>query len=515
MKLTKVFKKYIPYIAIIIAIVSLIQGNFLRRIGYSHIPEPYVILDEHTNVWHGLSIRKTGIPTAWSILSAYKDDAKRFGSGGGINGFNIYSGDSVPTLLGYRNVESPVTAVFEADLGNGTRHIPLVQPYLDHPPFGAFVLSLGVDSDEVSTFKDLSDYQMRHMSLYLAIITQILIAVLAYLLTKNYFVAIAASFTYATVPSFLLLSRYAQLENVLTPLILLSLVILVYLNSYKNKLSGKTASFLIAIAGVISGLAALTKISGWISVVLGIILLVSWKFEKKKILTFALPAVFLGCLYFLWGFYLSPRLFTDLFLYQGVSRGFIGSINLLVTMVKVNILNFPFDGWWIGGFLSLLLIPKDKKLLPLFVSVILVLFSALFLGGSNYPWYFIPLIPFMCISVGMFFAEVLSNPNVLNILMAFFVFASSSFYWGYGVFYAAKPENGYLQPFTLYRIIFLLVIFAILSLNRLKRTKYFKKIWILSVALLFGVLVLLNHHGMYYILDNWGKLPLLYTPGTF
>jgi len=75
---------------------------------------------------------------------------------------------------------------------------------------------------------------------------------------------------------------------------------------------------------------------------------------------------------------LSPKLFVDLFIYQGATRGFIGSLNLLTTFVKVNILNFPFDGWWIGGFIALLLLPKDKKYFPVFASVLLVLFSALF-----------------------------------------------------------------------------------------------------------------------------------------
>lgn len=498
----------------VLLIISVMQGNFLRKIGYFRTPEPYVILDEHTNVWHGLSIRKTGIPTAWSILSVYKENSLKYGSGGGIEGFLIKPAGINPALLGYREVKSPVTAVFEKDLGKGVNHIPLVQPYLDHPPLAGIVLSLGV-SKSASTFSEVSDFDMRRSATFIAIITQVLIAILAYQLTKSYFVGVASSFIYATAPSFLLLSRYAQLENVLTPLLLATLILLLFINGRREKLTPKLTHLLITLSGILAGLCALTKLSGWIAVALGIFLLIHWKFDRKKIAFFAVPSVLIGLLYFLWGLYLSPKLFVDLFLYQGITRSFIGSLNLLTSLVRVNILNFPFDGWWIGGFISLVLIPKDKKFVPLYASVILILISALFLGGANYSWYFIPLIPFMCISISMFFNGLIKKPNVLNILLTFFIFVSSSFYWGWGVFYASASLHNYQQPFTLYRAVFLAFLLIALSISKLKKLKMFKIYWPVFVGILLISLVLLNHHGMYYILDNWGKFPSLYTPGTF
>jgi len=506
--------KKIRFLILFFILAGLVEGFFLRRIEYCQKPEPYVILDEHTNVWHGLSIRKTGIPTAWSIIAAYKDDSKKFGSGGGVDGFTIKPNDEIPTLPGYRKIKSPVTAVFQEDLGNGMHHIPLVQPYLDHPPFGALVLSLGV-SRNANTFADVSLCDVRRSSLVLAVITQILIAIFVYQLTGRFFATIVASFAYGTVPSFLLLSRYAQLENVLTPLMLLSLIILLFLSKNRKNLSSKSIVILILLSSVFSGFCALTKLSGWISVWLGIILLSYWKFDRKYIFYYAIPAIAIGFLYFIWGLYLSPKLFIDLFAYQGVTRGFIGSLNLLTTLVKVNIFNFPFDGWWIGGFIALLLLPKDKKYFSVFVSVALILFSALFLGGANYPWYYIPLIPFLCLSIGVFFDELAKNPNPFSILTAFFIFVSSSFYWGYGVYYASLATNNYQQPFTLYRIIFLLMFAVSIFINKFKKIRSFKPIWYGVVIILFFGLMLLNHRGMYYILEHWGKLPSLYTPGTF
>lgn len=506
-------KKKIIYIVILLVVASLAQGYYLRRIGYSQYPEPYLILDEHTNVWHGLSLRKTGIPTAWSILSAYRVDSIEFGSGGAVDGFNIKVEDNLPTLLGYRKVKSPVVSVFEMDMGNGTHHVPLVQPYLDHPPLGAIILSLGVPG-EVKTFEGLSNHDMRRAAVYIAILTQFLIVVLAYQLTKSFFVSLAASFAYGTAPSFLLLSRYAQLENVLTPLMLLSLILLIFVNENKIKNSGKTSALLL-MSGLLAGMAALIKLSGWVVIVLGLFLLIRWGFAKKKILIFGLPAVFLGLLYFAWGLYLNPGLFGDLLLYQGVSRGFIGSINLLVSAWQVSILHFPFDGWWIGGFVSLLFLPKEERYSPMFASIFLVLFSALFIGGANYPWYFIPLIPFVCISIGIFLKSALESPSFLNIMTMFFVFISSSFYWGYGVQFASKASNSYQQPFTLYRLMFIaFLVFALVWAGMIK-LKNFKKFWYILMFAVFLGLIYLNQRGFYYILGNWGKLPSLYTPGTF
>lgn len=513
-KVLRFLKKYAPYITILVIIISLVQGYNLRKIGYFQIPEPFIILDEHTNIWHGLSLRKAGIPTAWSIITAYKEDSKKFGSGGGVDGFTIKSGEEIPTLNRYRKIKSPIISVIEKDIGKGMQHIPLVQPYLDHPPLGAVLLSLRVPKP-VSTFADLSAYDMRNTAIFIAVITQILIAIITYQITKSYFATIVASFTYGTVPSFLLLSRYAQLENVLTPLLLITLAILLFIRNRRGLLTEKTLYFLAALAGVFAGFTSLTKLSGWLSIILGLILLIYWKFSKKIILFFAVPALIIGSLYFFWGLYLSPKLFADLFIYQGISRGFIGSLNLLTSLIKINILNFPFDGWWIGGFITLALAPRDKRYFPFFVAVILVLISALFVGGANYSWYYIPLIPFMCLSIGIFFDNLAKSPTTISILAAFFVFISSSFYWGYGVYYAAMETHNYQQPFTVYRIIFLFVIALILLINRITKNGLLRSIWYGFIIVLFLSLVLLNHHGFYYILSNWGKLPSLYTPGTF
>lgn len=170
------------------------------------------------------------------------------------------------------------------NLGKGMNHIPIVQPYLDHPPLGGLILSLGVPKT-VKTFADLSSYDMRRVALFLAIITQVLVVVFSYQLTKSYLIAALSSFIFATVPSYLLLTRYALLENVLTPILLMVLNIVVYIrNNYLNQANRKDVrglKILLILAGVFSGAAALVKITGWVILLLVVFLLGMWRLEKN------------------------------------------------------------------------------------------------------------------------------------------------------------------------------------------------------------------------------------------
>lgn len=492
---------------VILLFLSLLFGVSLRMPGYGVTPEPYIILDEHTNVWHGLSLRKTGIPTAWSILTVYKVDSMKMGAGGPLNGFNLSVDGKMPTLKNYSSFPKPVIGLAEFDFGRGTNNTPLVQPYLDHPPFGAIVLSLFVSND-VKTLASVNNADLRRSAIVLAVITQILIFILAFLVTRKPLVGLIASMVYASVPSYVLMSRYALLENVISPLVLVGIIFLILARSrLESKKIDKLLTKVILLAGIVGGLAALTKLTGWIFILANIILLYLWKFKFKQILTYAIPAFFIGILYFAWGFYLSPKLFTDLLLLQS-GRDFIGSINLLVTFFRVSLFNFPLDGWWVGGFIALLMIPRKKEYLPIIVSVVATLFSALAVSGANYPWYFIPLIPFMIIAIAVFLYELAVEPTFTSILFTFFTFVSSSFYWGYGVFQKT-------QPFILYRLMFLLFVAMGAFWALTKKSDKYKKIWYIGIIALLIILAILNRRSMFFILENWGKLPLIYTPGTF
>lgn len=495
----------VPAVVIILLIVILKHSFYLRSVGYDHIPETYVILDERTNVWHGLSIRQSGIPAAWSNLGSYKK-----GTGGDIAGLNLSVDQKAPNLATFRDFPKPVYVLSPIYLGveRGVKHISFVQPYLDHPPLGALILSSFV-SDNIKTFSDLTAFQFRRASLWLGAVSGLLIFLLGWQMFNNPFIGLLAAAIYGNAPTFILLSRYALLENVLNPLMLLSINLLLLTQK------SKSLRIFLVLAGIASGLAALTKVIGWFVLFLGLILLRSWKVSLKNSLFFVVPSISIGLLYFAWGLYLAPNLFLDIFRYQGLERGFIGSINFLVTVTRIGILNFPLDGWWIGGFLCLILVSLKKKYTPILFAASVTLFTALFFGGANYPWYFIPVIPFMCLAIAQFIWQIVINPKFISILIFFLVFVSSTFYWGYGVFQASLPSTNYQQPYGLYRI--LLIFFAVSGLILSIQSK-FRKIKFLWFIFMIGVMLVLsrlNERSLYFILSNWGKLPSLYTPGTF
>lgn len=498
--------KAILIVVLIVLIIILKHSFYLRSIGYDQIPDTFVILDERTNIWHGLSIRKSGIPAAWSNLGIYKN-----GSGGDISNLNLSVNQKSPNLFNFSSFPKPVYVLSPIDLGveRGIKHISFVQPYLDHPPLGAIVLSSFVKND-VQTFADLTSADFRRGSLWMGVICGLLIFSLGWQISSNPFIGLLAASLYGTVPTFILLSRYGLLENVLNPLMLLSINLLVFV---EKRLRFQKS--LLILAGVASGLAALTKITGWSVLFIGIILLRYWKINLKSGLFFVIPSVVLGLLYFAWGLYLTPNLFLDIFRYQGLQRGFIGSVNFLISATRIGILNFPIDGWWIGGFLSLILIPFKKEYLSIFLSVLLILLTALILGGANYPWYFIPLIPFMCITSAIFIWKIATNPSFYEILIFFLIFVSSSFYWGYGVFQASLSSTNYQQPFGLYRFILIFFVLAGLIWNKFSSLRRFKLLWFLFIAIVAILLIKLNERSFYFILSHWGKFPSLYTPGTF
>ncbi len=495
---------WLVILVLILLFIVLKQSFYLRSVGYDHVPDTYVVLDERTNVWHGLSIRSSGVPAAWSNLGIYKT-----GTGGDVKGLNLSVADGkMPNLANFKDFPKPVYVLYPINLGveRGIKHIGFVQPYLDHPPFGALVLSQFTSN--VKTFTDLTAHEFRKGSLWMGLASGVLIFVLGWQISANPFIGLLASAIYGSVPTFNLLSRYALLENVMNPLILLSIILLVF--AQKNL---KYQKWLLLTAGIFSGLAALTKLTGWSTLLIGVALLRYWNFKIKTLLLFVVPATVLGLLYFIWGLYLDPTLFINIFRYQGLERGFIGSINFIISSGQIGILNFPLDGWWIGGFLSFLLISFKKEYSPIFFAAAIILLTALFLGGANYPWYFIPLIPLMCICIAMFIWQTAKSPTILSILIFFLFFFSSSFYWGYGVYQASLESTNYQQPFSLYRLLFILIIFGSLLLNyKFKKVRHLHFVFILIITL---AMLRLNERSIYFMLSHWGKFPSLYTPGTF
>lgn len=514
--------KIILIISIVILALLIKQGHSVRSISFDQVPENYNLLDERTNVWHGLSIRDTGVPAAWSDLRTYWEKwpegvteiKSNPGAGLELTRFNISRDGKAPSFFPERNFPELTIFTTEYDLGveTGKRYTSIVQPYLDHPPFGAVILSSLVSS-KVTDTKNLTPADFRKSSLWLADLTAILIFIFALQISKNPLIALISTMVYETVPTYLLTSRLALLENVLIPVNLVSLNLLILALNKKREWGSTIYNIFLILAGIVGGLAFLTKTPGISVIISGIIILLLERQSRKKILLFAIPAAIVSSFYFVWGFILAPHVFPKVLVEQSTNRIFVGSLGFIQQLFKYGMTSFPVDGWWVGGFLTMLFLQFNKNTAPLIISIITLFFIIPFTGASAFPWYFIPFIPFASISIGIFFWDILTKPRFLHLLILFFVFFSSSYFWAIGVWGASPDFKNHQQQFLIYKI-FLVIFFSLGALAHFYHQKSltFRIFWFISMTILFILLIQWNFKSIFYILSHWTHLIQNYSP---
>lgn len=496
--------------------VFLYHAHGLRSISYHLIPEE--ILDERTNVWHGLSIRNTGVPLAWSDLGSYKEisKGKSFNGGLDLEGYNLTIEGRPLSFRNFWNYPKPLIYTTELDFGYGSqysivtrKHISLVQPYMDHPPLGALGLGALLDPQEKNIY-NLSIFDIRKTSIYLASITSILIFIASYIVFKNLWIAFFAFATYNSVPTFVISSRYALLENVLILVELLALIVLLIYQKFGSFVK-KHNLMVIALLGVISGAAFLIKTTG-IFVGLAVFIVLSLDgIKKKEYLVFLSSLGFFILVYIGWGVYNSLEVFKGVLNEQSSMRIFVGSLNFLTSTIKFGVNGFPVDGWWMGGFLALMLLNFGKEMRVLAVFCITTIFTILFTGPSFFPWYILPLVPLMCIMTGYFLYDLIARPKLISVMIFFLVFFSSSFFWSVGVLGASPKFLNHQMHFLIYRILVLAAFgLGILSLYTGKHAAI-KKYWFTGGIFLIIFTFALNFKSLQFILENWGKLVDTYT----
>lgn len=488
-------------VGLIIGIVLSVIITFIfakdRQIGYDKIPGNEVF-DERDYALQGFSLRKTGIPIGWSLSGEYdtKPDENIKTS---LNGFSITANGVQPSVSNFKDFPKPLVSVNQFDFGFGTKHVKLVQPFIDHPPLGGLIYSIGIPKD-ANGFLDIKPEYYRKVSLYLAVITSILLFLYTLQMFENPWISTLSVFTYNSAPSYLLISRYALLENIVAPLSLIMLNLLIYF--LKTAKKGKLAYTALLLSGFTAGLTTLAKEPGIAFVLAGTILLLINKIKRNHIflyiLSFALPIT----AYIIWGLWLSPDLFKNVFLFN-VSRDFVGEFNFINIFTFQWFKSLPFDGWWIWGFISVIFLFFQKKHKVSFLSIPLAasLFVVLFFSGINFPWYYFFLVPYLAAASGFALWEIIVNPNPI-LLATFFLFPlSSSLYWGHTTFHLPPNLNKYRVIITFFSVISILRIYFF-------KSKISKYIWSVFIIALFIVLLKFNHQGFLYIIANWGNLKM-------
>lgn len=502
-------KKLIFFFITILVIFLSSYFYYIKWLGYERIPET-TIFDERDYPFVGYSFRKTGIPTGWSTMGVYKNLDDQKVENKGFNGISITVNNQGPTLKNISAFNYPLTYVTDVDIGKGVETITLVQPFLDHPVFGTYILSLGIKSP-VTVFDSIKPEEYRQTSLYLSLITGVLIYLFSYLIYQNYLVSIFSFIIYSTIPTYVLMSRFALLENILIPLSLL--VFCLTMLFIKNRANKKSLIFLL-LAGIFSGLAFITKESGIFIILAVFIFLFKNKIAFKKYFIFVIPLILISVTYYAYMYYLAPNLFFKL-LFDQANRGFYGPLAFHSNMIGPSFKNFPKEAYWIFGIISLFTISYKnfKKHFYLFTAFASYLFFFLFLGGLNYPWYSLVFVPFFVIASGYFLQQLIINPDAVLLIIFYLLPFSSSLYWGYFTYNKESSNYGIFRI----SLIFFIVLYLIQKYlnNKIKilnqEIKVGYLIWVMTILLVYYQLNKWNLQGFQYIIANWSKLPEIFT----
>ncbi len=222
-------------------------------------------------------------------------------------------------------------------------------------------------------------------------------------------------------------------------------------------------------------------------------MLAKTQLNKNKLLLFFAPIILTNSIYYGYLFYLSPQLPLAIFLFQASRASFV-PLNFIKSISQLGFNNFPKEGFWLFGLISILLLPKKYNYLKNIFFITLL--SIIFLSGSNYPWYYLPLIPIYCLSISIFISRLFSKPKVENFIIFLLLPLSSAFFWGF----ITIRQNYSSNP---YRIL-LATIPVFLILTKVIKNKLF---YFIFLSLIFFQFQKWNYQSFQYIIGNWRDLP--------
>ncbi|MFZ2153188.1 MAG: hypothetical protein WAV41_04045 [Microgenomates group bacterium] len=496
------YRGYIFFVlSIFLAILVSKHSLVLRYFNYETYPLPN--LDEYNYIWQAISLKKTGLPMAWSLNSGEYGN-KLFGSiRGEVGGFSIDNVD----LNKFLQDRKPLTGVVELDYLKGKEQILMVAPFFDHPPIGGMIYEWGMP-DNVETVEAVRPADFRKSAIVMAVITGGLLYILLLMLYGNPWVPLIALIVYSTVPTYILATRTAYLENAVSPLILMSLIF-VYLSieGYEKRKSMAYETATLIVAGIIGGMAVLTKEPA-IGFLGGLVILMGvYKLPYKNIFIFLTAVAVPILIYISWGLWLQKDLFVAIFATNS-HRGYFGAIKMVTQLEALKLKNFPVDGWWIWGWISFFIISlriRVKKVLFITLPLAAHLLTILLVPSPNYPWYLMSSIPFLAACSGIFIWEIMQKPNWAKGIAFFLVPFSSSYYWG-------REALNLVPSIGHYRNIFFVFIVILGMRLRWPKVGLVRYIWWLFFGYLIYRIFIYNEVAFPYLMAHWGSLPVPSLP---
>lgn len=408
----------------IVVSLILLLGLLLRINNYQHNPPRGASSDEYTYTFMGMSLLKSGVPTSWSNFQAY----------------DKYGGK-------------------REDLTIDKIYFPLVTPYFDHTPLNGIVVGAWALIRGEDTFEKVTINTIRQVPIFLGMISSLLVYLLA-LKIYGRKTALWSLLIYSTTTITVMLTRTVFAENLLTPLLLGSILLFLTLRK-----TSPIVSFVVL--GILAGLSIWAKELGIVTF-LGILsLLIYEKFMLRQILVFTGVFTAIALLYPLYGFIYNWELFMAVILTQGARELGPNTLNtLFFHPIVVN--KLYFDGWYLFGFVSFFASFLDFKkhtilIIPSFLYFLLMLFTLTQHGEMG--WYMIPMFPFMAIFSARLLVESLTKQSLFVLLMLLIVGL-------YNIRYLYEAPFG-LTPFT-FRILMLILFGPFILSLLLNKDRFFR-----------------------------------------
>ena len=345
-----------------------------------------------------MTLIRNHVPTAWSLLNAY---------------------GNVPFTEGF-NTEWR-----------------LVTPWLDHPPL--FSLLTGI-AGLLGGGRSLFDVTVASIRIP-ALLFSIGSIPLLYLITARLYatgVAIITCLVFATSPGLVYLSRLAVSENLIAFLCLLMLLcVMTYLQNESR--------FSFYLAAVVSGLASLAKVTG-IFMVAVLFSLLAYRRKWKEATGALIVGLAIFSLYFAFGMSFDAHLFLSI-LREHAER--FSDILIFQKLIVYEQLPF-FDAWFAFGLCAFFAsLGFSGNELDAFANLPLVLYILVLLatGAQShfYPWYIIPLYPFLAIATGRFLHRFVKQGDFLSACLILICIGTWS------LRYAGSSWHGYLEDAGAYR----------------------------------------------------------------
>lgn len=369
-----------------------IFGIILRFIDYDKVPPFGETRDEFMYPWAGISWLTEGTPSSWSNFPSYKEG----------------------NYISFNNVD-----------------FRIVSPWLEKPPLYPLITGLfEIINGEIS-FEEVKLSTLRIVPLLLSFITMISIGFLVKE-TLNESIAIIATLLYATIPTIVMANRLSLTENLLTPIIILTLFLFV-----KNlKAESKTKTLLIILGCV---LALLTKNIAFV-LPLSLILIYIVQKKYKASLIIAIPSLLAALIHPLIGYFYDWDLFVSVMNQYKIAHA-IGLPELVSTIFRFPVIghkeNIFQDGSILAGYILIFSSPfwfkkangedlTEKQIIIIFPLLFLAFMNLLEGGQTFFGWHFFPIYPFMVILIAKVFYDLFQKPNLIEFTFIFLVIISSS-----------------------------------------------------------------------------------------